>query len=61
MELTPVGNGISESGTAAECRCPPGTAQVSDAARCYKLFEQGPCEVGQYFAPVIESSSKAIV
>lgn len=53
MELTPTGSSFKEGGMAAVCRCPPGTALSSDTGHCYKLFEQGPCEVGQYFAPVI--------
>lgn len=58
MELTPAGNSAKSSGMTAECRCPPGTAQYADTAQCYKLFEQGPCEIGQYFAPISESTNK---
>lgn len=57
MELTP-GSAI---GITAECRCPPGTAQHHDSTTCYKLYEQGPCDIGQYFAPVNEPTSKAIM
>lgn len=46
MELSPAGGGM------AECRCPPGTAQDAKSNRCFKLFEQGPCDVGEYFAPI---------
>lgn len=52
MELTP---SKTRRSTAAECRCPPGTAQQHDSTYCHKLFEQGPCNIGQYFAPVKES------
>lgn len=46
MELSPAGGGM------AECRCPPGTAQDAKSTKCYKLFEQGPCDNGEYFAPI---------
>lgn len=36
----------------AKCWCPPGTAEFNKTSTCHKLFEQGPCELGQYFAPV---------
>lgn len=51
MELSPVAYGASST-QAAVCLCPPGTAQSPLTTRCHKLFEKGPCEVGQYFAPV---------
>lgn len=58
MELTPAGNSVTTSATAAECRCPPGTAQSPDTSRCHKLFEQGPCDIGQFFAPVADIPSR---
>lgn len=61
MELTPTGSSTKSNGMAAVCRCPPNTAlpvQPSNLTQCFELFEQGPCEVGQYFAPVAESKSK---
>lgn len=62
MELTPAGNNAySVNGMTAECRCPPGTAQDNESTQCFKLFEQGPCELGQYFAPVIEPSNRAMM
>lgn len=63
MELTPgSGSGSRSSlGAIAECRCPPGTAQNHDTTTCFKLYEQGPCDIGQYFAPVNEPSNPAIM
>lgn len=67
MELTPASGGGGNARTsnnaiiAAECRCPPGTAQYHDSTSCYKLYEQGPCDIGQYFAPVNEPKNTAIM
>lgn len=61
MELTPGSNSRISTGLAAECRCPPGTAQHHDSTSCYKLYEQGPCDIGQYFAPANEPSNSAIM
>lgn len=62
MELTPAANSVRLStGMAAECRCPTGTAQYQESTHCYKLFEQGPCDNGQYFSPVAEDGSISIV
>lgn len=62
MELTPAANTVRLStGMTAECRCPTGTAQLQESTHCYKLFEQGPCDNGQYFAPVAEDSNTSIV
>lgn len=67
MELTPATGGGGSARTsnnaliAAECRCPPGTAQYHDSTSCYKLYEQGPCDIGQYFAPVNEPKNTAIM
>lgn len=62
MELTPsTGVSRSSNGLSAECRCPPGTAQHQDSTSCYKLYEQGPCDIGQYFAPVNEPANTAIM
>ncbi|XP_061706199.1 uncharacterized protein LOC133517071 [Cydia pomonella] len=44
--------------TIAECKCPPGTAQLPLSTTCYRLFERGPCRPGEYFAPVEESFNK---
>nr|XP_026491229.1 uncharacterized protein LOC113397208 [Vanessa tameamea]XP_026491230.1 uncharacterized protein LOC113397208 [Vanessa tameamea]XP_026491231.1 uncharacterized protein LOC113397208 [Vanessa tameamea]XP_026491232.1 uncharacterized protein LOC113397208 [Vanessa tameamea]XP_026491233.1 uncharacterized protein LOC113397208 [Vanessa tameamea]XP_026491234.1 uncharacterized protein LOC113397208 [Vanessa tameamea] len=41
--------------TVAECKCPPGTAQLPHTKTCHKLFQRGPCRHGEYFAPVEES------
>lgn len=61
MELTPgMRNSRSSNGMIAECRCPPGTAQSFDSTTCYKLYEQGPCDIGQFFAPVNEPSNTAM-
>lgn len=38
----------------AECKCPPGTAQSAITNKCHQLFEQGPCQKGQYFSPLID-------
>lgn len=58
MELSPVGSSstIKSLMTSAECRCPPGTAQSTETTRCHALFEQGPCQIGEYFAPIINSN-----
>lgn len=59
MELTPHGNSAKNSISSAECRCPPGTAQLVDSSStspCYKLFDQGPCELGEFFAPIADST-----
>lgn len=64
MELTPHGNSAKVSELSAECRCPPGTAQSIDsplASPCYKIFEQGPCDGGQFFAPVTDSTDKKTI
>lgn len=66
MELTPAAGGGNARTShnaliAAECRCPPGTAQYHDSTSCYKLYEQGPCDIGQYFAPVNEPKNTAIM
>lgn len=62
MELTP-GSGSSRSmiSSIAECRCPPGTAQHNELNTCYRLYEQGPCDIGQYFAPLNEQSNAGIM
>ncbi|XP_053600050.1 uncharacterized protein LOC128669324 [Plodia interpunctella] len=44
--------------TVAECKCPPGTAQLPHSTTCHKLFDRGPCRPGEYFAPVEESFNK---
>lgn len=59
MELSPVGNSMIAVGMTAECRCPPGTAENIKTNRCYKLFEKGPCDVGQYFSPVLDLPGKS--
>ncbi|XP_046666163.1 platelet endothelial aggregation receptor 1-like [Homalodisca vitripennis] len=45
MELTPGAN------RTAECRCPPGSAQLAPDSLCYKLYTTEPCQLGEYFAP----------
>ncbi|KXJ69439.1 hypothetical protein RP20_CCG027033 [Aedes albopictus] len=59
MELSPVGVGSTSTGSTAECRCPPGTAQSPLTKRCHPLFERGPCEFGQFFAPIADSDVKS--
>ncbi|XP_049865323.1 uncharacterized protein LOC126366286 [Pectinophora gossypiella] len=44
--------------TVAECKCPPGTAQLPLSTTCHQLFQRGPCRPGEYFAPVEESFNK---
>ncbi|XP_046807570.1 uncharacterized protein LOC111685867 isoform X1 [Lucilia cuprina] len=39
----------------AECRCPPGTVLSAKNNKCYKIFERGPCNKGQYFSPIAET------
>ncbi|XP_031339326.1 uncharacterized protein LOC116167873 isoform X2 [Photinus pyralis] len=53
MELvpSPISTNVTAKQIAAECRCPPQTAQFPDDGRCYKLFTAGPCERGQFFSP----------
>ncbi|KAK4886078.1 hypothetical protein RN001_002349 [Aquatica leii] len=53
MELTPtaISSNSSLKHIMAECKCPPKTAEYPDDNRCYKLFTNGPCGKGQYFAP----------
>lgn len=53
MELSPItiSSNRDEKRVAAECRCPPKTAQYAHNGQCYELFTIGPCEIGQYFAP----------
>ncbi|XP_047519813.1 uncharacterized protein LOC125059432 [Pieris napi] len=55
QELSPGRRGAM---TVAECKCPPGTAQLPHSTTCHKLFERGPCRTGEYFAPVEESFKK---
>lgn len=62
MELTPgTVTARYPNALSAECRCPPGTAQHHDTTSCYKLYEQGPCDIGQYFAPINEPKNPAIM
>lgn len=64
MELTPASGSTRTSNNGligAECRCPPGTAQHHDSTTCYKLNERGPCDIGQYFAPINEPKNPAIM
>lgn len=61
MELSPIGTSSTMKmifgAPSAECRCPPGTALSEEKNRCYTLFERGPCDNGQYFAPMIDATS----
>lgn len=63
MELSPIGNSATfkTTMTTAECRCPPGTAQSKITSKCHALFERGPCELRQYFAPVSDSPARSAV
>uniref|UniRef100_A0A182FTP4 DUF4789 domain-containing protein n=1 Tax=Anopheles albimanus TaxID=7167 RepID=A0A182FTP4_ANOAL len=61
MELSPVGAGSTGLGSTAECRCPPGTAQSPLTKKCHKLFERGPCEFGQYFAPIADGAGRSAI
>lgn len=54
MELGPSAKG---GGVVAECRCPPGTAQLSEDSLCYQIFSQASCPKGQYFAPISDDSN----
>ncbi|XP_044730148.1 uncharacterized protein LOC123293402 [Chrysoperla carnea] len=65
MELTP-----SLSENVAECKCPPGTAQLLDEptnqdndnstiSKCYNLFEKGPCKNNQFFSPDTNSTKSS--
>lgn len=49
MELSPILNGLTGHG---ECKCPPGTAQLNTTSTCYKIFDRGPCNQGQYMSPL---------
>lgn len=49
MELSPVLNGVTGHG---ECKCPPGKVQLNTTSTCYKIFDRGPCEMGQYLSPI---------
>ncbi|GBP48280.1 hypothetical protein EVAR_43000_1 [Eumeta japonica] len=55
QELNP---GRWGSRTIAECKCPPGAAQLPHVTKCHDLFGRGPCRSGEYFAPVEESFNK---
>lgn len=56
MELSPIGSSSTKQIMPyAECRCPPGTALSAKSNRCHMLFQRGPCELGHYFAPVIDT------
>ena len=60
MELSPVGSSSSLSVmSSGECRCPPGTAQSIETTRCHTIFERGPCELGEYFAPITDAPNKS--
>lgn len=59
MELSPVAMRNGKQELAAECRCPPKTAQSARDGRCYELFQAGPCEKGQFFAPDIEYNTNS--
>lgn len=49
MELSPILNGVTGRG---ECKCPPGTAQLNITSMCYKIFDRGPCDQGQFMSPL---------
>lgn len=49
MELAPILNGVTGHG---DCKCPPGTAQLNITSPCYKIFDRGPCDHGEYFNPL---------
>ncbi|XP_022912789.2 uncharacterized protein [Onthophagus taurus] len=51
MELSPTPNVAGKREFAAECRCPPKTAQSDEDGSCYELFTAGNCQRGYYFAP----------
>lgn len=51
MELAPVLNSTTGIG---ECKCPPGTAQLNITSECFKIFDRGPCDLGEYFNPLPE-------
>lgn len=61
MELGPTASiGTSKkkamaNAAVAECRCPPGTVLSAKNNKCYKIFERGPCNKGQYFSPIAET------
>ena len=49
MELSPILSGVTGHG---ECKCPPGAAQLNITSTCYKIFDRGPCDEGQYLNPL---------
>jgi Domain of unknown function (DUF4789) len=55
MELSPILNGLTGHG---ECKCPPGKVQLNTTSTCHKIFDRGPCEMGQYLNPI--SSEKGV-
>lgn len=57
MELSPVPSTTGKQELAAECRCPPKTAQYANDGRCYELFSLGPCSKGHYFSPDLQYNS----
>lgn len=62
MELSPIASSqkLTMMNSAAECRCPPGTAQFNVDSLCYTLYERGPCELGEYFSPVPETGRNSM-
>lgn len=56
MELSPTFNGVTGHG---ECKCPPGTAQLNTTSACYKIFDRGPCDLGQYLSPLPDKGIKS--
>ncbi|EEB10661.1 conserved hypothetical protein [Pediculus humanus corporis] len=53
MELNPMQDHFNR--TVADCRCPPRTAQILNSDKCYEINTKGPCEDGEYFAPLRQS------
>lgn len=59
MELSPTPVSAKRKDVpAAECRCPPGTALSALTNACHKLYERGPCSLGEYFQPMPEQSKR---
>lgn len=61
MELSPTPVSAKRKDVpAAECRCPPGTALSALTNACHKLYERGPCPLGEYFQPMPEQAKRCV-
>lgn len=57
MELVPAISKRRPRSVKAECRCPPSSVFHETDGRCYEIYKNGPCPIGQYISPQKENST----